>query len=89
MLAGDSSLGEESMLMIDKMMLSTVWTGLHRSEALSWGFMGSMPGGCKIEMHTLPSGKTVRTQEKVYSIRSCHDRYFQHEISFIVLRVLL
>ena len=34
-------------------------TGLHRSAALSCGLNASSPGGCRMEMHTLPSGKTL------------------------------
>lgn len=47
------------MLMIDKTILSTVCTGLHLSAASSCGFMGSKPGGCRIEMQTRPSGNTA------------------------------
>lgn len=32
---------------------STLWTGLHRSLALSYE-LGSSPGACRIEMHTSP-----------------------------------
>ena len=37
----------------------TVCTGLHRSDALSCGLKASTPGGCRMEMQTLPSGKTL------------------------------
>lgn len=38
-----------------KRTFSTLCTGLHRSEALSY-MRGSSPGVCKIEIHTFPSG---------------------------------
>ena len=59
MLAGDSSLGSESMDMTDTMIASTPKIGLQRSIADSCGLCTSSPGGCKIEMHTLPSSCTV------------------------------
>ena len=31
--------------------------------AVSWGFMGSTPGGCRMEMHTFPSGYTTQGGE--------------------------
>lgn len=59
MLAGDSSLGSESMDMTDTIIASTPKIGLQRSIADSCGLCTSSPGGCKIEMHTLPSSCTV------------------------------
>jgi hypothetical protein len=37
------------------MTFSTLCTGLQRSDACSY-IVGSSPGVCRIEMHTLPSG---------------------------------
>jgi hypothetical protein len=42
-----------SMLMTLSKIFSTLWTGLHRSLALSYE-LGSSPGACRIEMHTSP-----------------------------------
>ena len=47
-----------SMEMTLRMTFSTLWTGLQRSDADSY-MVGSSPGACKIEMHTVPSGYTV------------------------------
>ena len=55
--AGDSSFGDDSIEIIDIIIVSTVCTGDHLSLALSYPF-GSSPGECKIEMQTLPSGYT-------------------------------
>lgn len=57
MFAGDSSLGELSMEMIDSMIVSTVCTGDQRSLACSYP-IGSSPGECRMEMHTRPSEYT-------------------------------
>lgn len=58
MLAGDSIFGSLSMEITEMMMLSTPWMGLHLSAAVSWELYWSVPGGCKMEMQTLPSGYT-------------------------------
>ena len=57
MFAGLSSFGLDSMEMIDSMIVSTVCTGDQRSFACSYP-IGSSPGLCRMEMHTLPSGYT-------------------------------
>lgn len=57
MFAGDSSFGDDSIEMIEIMIVSTVCTGDHLSLAFSYPF-GSSPGVCKMEMHTRPSGYT-------------------------------
>ena len=54
-LAGLSSLGSESMEMTDTMIDSTPKMGRQRSMAVSSGLCASSPGGCRMEMHTLPS----------------------------------
>ena len=56
MLAGELMLGSLSMEMTERMMLSTPRMGLHLSSAVSPELNWSVPGGCKIEMQTLPSG---------------------------------
>jgi len=58
-LAGLSSLGSDNMEMTEIKICSTPRIGLHRSSALSCEFMASSPGGCRIEMHTRPSGKML------------------------------
>lgn len=57
-LAGDESFGSVSIDMTDIMICSTPSIGRQRSSASSIGLWGSTPGGCKMEMHTLPSGNT-------------------------------
>jgi len=56
MFAGELMFGSFSIEITDKTMLSTPRIGLHLSSADSWLLYSSVPGGCKIEMHTLPSG---------------------------------
>lgn len=55
MFAGLSSFGSESIEMTETTICSTPKMGRQRSMADSMGFVASSPGGCKIEMHTLPS----------------------------------
>ena len=62
-LAGLSSLGSDNIEITETMMDSTPRMGRHRSIAVSCGLKASSPGGCKIEMHTLPSGYT--SQQKL------------------------
>ena len=57
--AGDSSFGSASIEMTLIRIVSTVWTGSHRSEACSYPYLSS-PGSCRIEIHTLPSLSTVK-----------------------------
>lgn len=56
-LAGDSSLGEDSMEITETRIDSTVCTGNHLSLAFSYPHLSS-PGACKIDMHTVPSSYT-------------------------------
>lgn len=46
-----------SMLTTDSKIFSTLCTGLHRSALLSYP-VGSSPGACRMDIHTLPSGYT-------------------------------
>lgn len=54
-LAGDSSLGSDSMEMTEIKICSTPRIGLHRSSALSCELNSSSPGGWRMEMQTFPS----------------------------------
>ena len=54
MLAGESTLGAASSDMTLTITCSTPSTGRHRSAAVSCWFIGSSPGGWRIEMHTCP-----------------------------------
>ena len=56
--AGEDKLGSARRDMTDKRIDSTVCVGFHRSAAVS-PESGSSPGGCRIEMHSLPSGYTL------------------------------
>ena len=58
-LAGDSSFGSESIETTETMIPSTPRIGRQRSSAVSCSLNLSSPGGCRIEMHTLPSGYTL------------------------------
>lgn len=49
------------MLTTDNSIFSTLCTGLHRSELLSYP-VGSSPAVCNIDIHTLPSGYTTEGQ---------------------------
>ena len=51
-------LGLFSIEITEIMIASTPRIGLQRSSALSWELRGSVPGGCRIEMQTLPFSKT-------------------------------
>ena len=55
MLAGESILGSLSIEMTEVRIDSTPRIGLHLSSADSIALKASVPGLCKIEMHTLPS----------------------------------
>lgn len=57
-LAGELMLGSESMEITLNMTVVTVWVGNHRSSGNS-PLIASSPGGCKMEMQTLPSLYTV------------------------------
>ena len=54
-LAGLSSLGEPNILITLSKIVSGVCTGLHLSDADSYPYLSSS-GGCRIDMHTVPSG---------------------------------
>ena len=56
MLAGELIFGDESIDTTDTKMDSMPMIGRQRSVALSNSLYLSSPGGCRIEMHTLPSG---------------------------------
>jgi len=43
------------MLMTERRIFSTLWIGDQRSDACSYRF-GSSPGGCRMEMQTVPEG---------------------------------
>ena len=58
MLAGDSMFGSLSIDITESNMASTPKIGLHRSSAVSCVLKLSVPGGCNIEMQSLPSGLT-------------------------------
>jgi hypothetical protein len=53
--AGDDVFGSAKREITESKIDSTVCVGFHLSEAVS-PESGSSPGGCKIEMHNLPSG---------------------------------
>jgi hypothetical protein len=53
--AGESILGSHKRLMTDYKIYSTPKIGLHFSFSCSYSFISSLPGGCKIDIHTLPS----------------------------------
>ena len=59
MFAGELMLGSFSILITESMIDSTPRIGLHLSSAVSYE-NSSVPGGCKIEMHTFPSGYTIK-----------------------------
>ena len=52
-----------SMEMTLRMTFSTLCTGLQRSDACSY-CVGSSPGVCKMEIHTVPSGYTGTGNER-------------------------
>ena len=55
-LAGDSIFGSFNIDITLIKIASTPRIGLHLSSAVSYEFMLSSPGGCKMEIQTLPSG---------------------------------
>lgn len=62
--AGDSMLGSPSIEITDKRMASTPKIGRQRSSAFSCSLNTSCPGGCRMLMHTRPSGNTAWKQQK-------------------------
>ena len=54
--AGDSMFGSFNIEITLIKIASTPRMGLHLSSAVSYAFILSSPGGCKMEIHTLPSG---------------------------------
>ena len=72
MFAGESMLGSFNIEITEIRIASTPKIGLQRSSAVSCVLKLSVPGGCRIEMQTLPSGYTEPGHLKTYLLFGCH-----------------
>lgn len=79
MFAGLSSLGELSIEMTERRIVSGVWTGFHRSAADSYPYLSSS-GGWRIDIQTSPDGYTARAVRFLYVGGSIVEPYCSGEI---------